>query len=339
MSKITMQEIARLAGVSLATVSRSLKNPNLVTPKTRLQVLRMMEENNYVYNAAAGDLSRRKSSVIGVTIPTTRNPIFASSTLAIQELAQEKGFSIILGNTKYDNAIEQQILQNFQERRVAGVILTGFTLHQEAFIKNLIRAGIPCLVIWEKLNGTPLSSVGFDNFKAAYGMTEYLISLRHRRIGLIIGPFSKVGRVKKRFDGYRSALEDHNIDYDSDLVIENEPVLYDGKEAMTRLMSLPHRPTAIFAASDMLAIGALSAAWELGLKVPQDVSIAGFDDIDFAAFCYPPLTTVRVPSYEIGRLAAKYLIEAIEQGSMRARHYCLETDLIIRSSCCEFSGE
>ena len=338
MSKMTMQEIARMAGVSLATVSRSLRNPNLVSPRTRQRVLAVIEESNYVYNATAGDLSRKKSSVIGVTIPTTRNPIFASSTLAIQEVAQEKGFSIILGNTKYDTGVERKILQNFQERRVSGMILTGFNLEQETLIRNIIQTGMPLLVIWEKLSEHRLSFIGFDNFRASYAMTEYLISLRHKRVALIIGLFSEIGRVKKRFEGYRSALEDRGIPYDPELVIENEPMLYNGKEAITRLMSLPNPPTAIFAASDMLAIGALSGASELGLRVPQDVSIAGFDDIDFAAYCYPPLTTIRVPSHEIGRLAAKYLIEAIEDGVMQPRHYCLDTDLIIRSSCCEFRG-
>ena len=339
MSEITMQEVARLSGVSLATVSRTIKNPHLVRPKTRKRVLRVMEEHNYVYHANAGDLSRKRSSVIGVTIPTTRNPVFAKTSLAIQEVAQENGFSIIQSPTKYDMALERQILQGFQERRVAGMILTGFTLYQEDFLKNFVRAETPCLLIWEKLDEPWLSYVGFDNFKAARSMAEYLIGLRHRRIGLIIGPYSKMGRVKKRFDGYRAALEDHDLPYEPELVIENEPVLYDGKEAMKRLMSLPHRPTAIFAASDMLAIGALSAAWELGLNVPRDVSIAGFDDIDFAAYCYPPLTTVRVPSYEIGRLAATYLIEAIKQGFMPPRHCCLDTNIVVRSSCSEFDGK
>ena len=334
MSKLTMQEIATIAGVSLATVSRTIHSPHLVSPKTRQHVLRVIEEHDYVYNATAGDLSRKKSTVIGVTIPTTKNPVFASSALAIQELAQEKGFSTILGNTKYDPAIERSLLQKFQERRMAGIILTGYTFGQEKFVRNLAQSGIPTLVIWEKPSDG-FSFVGFDNFKASYSMTEYLISLRHRRIGLIIGPFTKLGRVKQRFEGYMAALEAHEIEYDPSLVIEKEPTLGDGKEAMGRLLAMPNRPTAVFAASDMLAIGALAGAKENGLRVPRDVSLAGFDDIDFAAFCDPPLTTVRVPSRDIGRLAAKLLIEAIERDSMEIRQYCLDADLIIRGSCSE----
>ena len=334
-SKLTMQEIATIAGVSLATVSRTIHSPHLVSPKTRQHVLGVIEEHDYVYNATAGDLSRKKSTVIGVTIPTTKNPVFAGSALAIQELAQEKGYSIILGNTKYDSDIERSLLQRFQERRMAGIILTGYTLAQEKFVRNLADSGIPTLIIWEKPNDDSFSFVGFDNFKAAYSMTEYLIGLKHRRIGLIIGPFTKMGRVKQRFEGYKAALEAHEIAYDPSLVIEKEPTLGDGKEAMGRLLTLPERPTAVFAASDMLAIGALAAVKDKGLRVPRDISLAGFDDIDFAAYCDPPLTTVRVPSHEIGLLAAKILLEAIERGYLEVRQYCLDTDLIIRGSCSE----
>jgi DNA-binding LacI/PurR family transcriptional regulator len=331
--KMTMQEIARLAGVSLATVSRAIHSPGLLRPPTRQRVLQVMAEHHYVYNAAAGDLSRQRSTVIGLTVPTTRNPIFATSTLAIEERAQEKGFSIILGNTRYHPETERQLLQNFQERRVAGVILTGYAIQQEEIVRSIVASGIPCLVIWEQLPDAALDYVGFDNLAASRTMTDYLIGLGHRRIGLIIGPYSKIGRVQKRFDGYRQALQGHGLVLDPALVIENAPVLEDGREAMRRLMSLPARPTAVFAASDLLAIGALRAAKEMGLRVPQDVSLAGFDDIDFAAYCDPPLTTMRVPSHDIGHLAATVLMETIESGQPQKRRYCLNTDLIIRASC------
>lgn len=332
-SKLTMQQIARLAGVSLATVSRAVHRPELLSPVTRQKVLQVMEEQHYVYNAAAGELSRRRSTVIGVTVPTTRNPIFATSTLAIEEHAQEKGYSIILGNTRYSGEAEGQLLQSFMQRRVAGMILTGYALQQEAMIQGIVDAGIPLMVIWEQLQGSPLNFVGFDNLEAARTMTEYLIGLGHRRIGLIIGPYSKIGRVRKRYEGYCQALRQAGLALDSALVIENAPVLEDGREAMRRLMGLAHPPTAVFAASDLLAIGALRGAKEMGLRIPQQVSLAGFDDIDFAAYCDPPLTTIRVPSQEIGHLAAAFLIETLASERPQTRQYCLSTDLIIRASC------
>jgi DNA-binding LacI/PurR family transcriptional regulator len=170
-------------------------------------------------------------------------------------------------------------------------------------------------------------------------MTEYLIGLGHRRIGLIAGPYSKVGRVRKRLDGYWAALEKNDIPFDPQLVIEKEPTLIDGKDAMQRLLLFPERPTAVFAASDVLAIGALAAIREKGLRVPDDISLAGFDDIDFAAFCDPPLTTMRVPANEIGQKAVTVLMDLMENGITPVRQCCLDTDLIIRSSCREYPGD
>ena len=336
MNKLTMKHIAEMAAVSTTTVSRVFHSPQLVRSETRDRVLRISKKNKYIYNATAGDLSRKSSKVLGVLIPTAKNSIFGNSITAIQEAAQENGFSIMLGNTHYDSGIEKNLLQRFQERQIAGLILTGFNLGQEPFIKELVEMGIPCVVIWEKLDNNMISYVGFDNFKATFTMTEYLIGLKHKRIGLLIGPFTKMGRVTKRLEGYMSALEKNGIPFDPSLVIEREPTLIDGKEAMGVLLSLPEPPTAVFAASDWLAIGGLAAIKERGLHVPEDISLAGFDDIDVAAYCDPPLTTMRVPAYEMGQQAMSVLLEMINNNGTAIRQYCLETDLIIRKSCSEF---
>jgi DNA-binding LacI/PurR family transcriptional regulator len=336
MIKLTMKNIAEMAGVSTTTVSRVFHSPQLVRSETVDRVLRISKEHKYIYNATAGDLSRKSSKVFGVLIPTAKNSIFGNSITAIQEAAQENGFSIMLGNTHYDRGIEKNLLERFQERQVAGLILTGFNLGQEPIIQELIEMGIPCVVIWEKLDNNMISYVGFDNFKAAFTMTEYLISLKHKRIGLLIGPFTKMGRVTKRLKGYKSALEKNGIPFEPSLVIERVPTLFDGKEAMGALLSLPDPPTAVFAASDWLAIGGLATIKERGLRVPDDISLAGFDDIDVAAYCDPPLTTMRVPAHEMGRLAIRVLLEMINNNGTGIRQYSLETDLIIRKSCSEF---
>ena len=333
MPKVTMQEISRLAGVSPATVSRALHSPHLVRKATRERVTRVMQASDYVYNATAADLSRKRSSTIGVIIPTTRSLVFSTSLLAIQEAAQDNNYTIMAGSSKYDPAAEAALISQFQERRLAGIILTGFLKGQQELIRRLVRDGMPCIVIWDKLDDPELSYVGFDNFKATYAVTEYLIGLRHRRIGLIIGPYSKVDRVRRRLEGYLAAMQDHGIPHQPAWTIEKEPTLVDGREAMTRLMSMPERPTAVLAASDTLAVGAMAAARDLGLSIPQDVSIAGFDDIDIAAYCNPPLTTVRVPAYEIGRLAIKVVLDMARTGNLDAQRYCLDTSLVVRHSC------
>jgi DNA-binding LacI/PurR family transcriptional regulator len=151
---------------------------------------------------------------------------------------------------------------------------------------------------------------------------------------LIVGPYTKVERVRKRLEGFKSALEDNGLTFDPEMVIEKEPTLLDGKEAMGRLMSLQVRPTAVLAASDTLAVGAMAAARDLGLGIPEDVSLVGFDDIDIAAYCNPPLTTVRVPAYEIGRIAMKIILNMISDfNESRVQQYCLDTNLVIRDSC------
>jgi DNA-binding LacI/PurR family transcriptional regulator len=333
MPKVTMQEISKLAGVSSATVSRALHSPHLVRKATRERITRVMQTSGYVYNTTAADLSRRKSTTIGVIIPTTRSLVFSTSLLAIQEAAQENNYTIMAGSSKYDSMTESALISQFQERRLAGIILTGFLKGQQDLIRRLVRDGMPCVVIWDKLDDSLLSYVGFDNHKATYSITDYLIGLRHRRIGLIIGPCSKVDRVRRRLEGFLAAMQDHGIPHRPEWIIEKEPTMIDGREAMTRLMSAPERPTAVLAASDTLAVGALAAARDLGLRVPEDVSVAGFDDIDIAAYCNPPLTTVRVPAYEIGRLAVKVVIDMARTGNLEAQRYCLDTSLIVRQSC------
>ncbi len=339
MAKITMAGISKMAGVSLATVSRSIHSPHLVRKETRERISHVMEKVNYVYHATAGDLSRMRSSIIGVIIPTAKSLVFSSTLQAIQEAAQKNNFSLIAGSSQYDIGTELKLLQQFKERRLAGIILTGFVFGQKDLIKELVKGGMPCVVIWDKLDDSDLSYVGFDNFKATYMITEYLISLRHRRIGLIVGPYTKVERVKRRLEGFKAALKDHGIGYEPSLVIEKEPTLVDGKEAMRRMLSLPDRPTAVLAASDTLAVGALAAARDMQVRIPEEISLAGFDDIEVAAYCNPPLTTVRVPAYEIGQIACKILMDMISNNSRQVQQYCLDTSIIIRGSCRELAND
>jgi len=328
-----MQDIAKIANVSIATVSRTLRCPHLVSRKTRQRILECIHENDYVYNVTAGELSSRKSTVIGVLIPTTKAPLFADSILAIQERVQQQGYSVIIGNTRYDPNIEMTLLRQYQERRLAGVILTGFTSGHENCLNQIVQDGIPCVVIWETLRRPNVNYVGFDNYRASYAMTEYLISLNHRCIGLIIGPFSKIGRVRKRFEGFLDCLKANNIEPNPEWIIECEPSLLEGRESMARLMSLPKKPSAVFAASDILAIGALAGARDSGMEVPKDVSLCGFDDVEFASYCHPPLTTVHVPGYEIGRKAVDIILKLNKQKQTKTQHYCFDTEIVVRASC------
>jgi DNA-binding LacI/PurR family transcriptional regulator len=337
--RLTMQDVARLAGLSKATVSRAMHAPHLVRPATREKIKRIIEQNGYVYDALAADLSRRQTSVLGLVIPTIRSSIFAKSTIGIQEKAQAEGFAVLMANSNYDPAHEAAMIRLLQQRRVAGLILTGLEAELLPLVRGLAEQGVPCVVTWQTIDVEQISCVGFDNFKAASSATNYLLSLNHTRIGLICGPRDKAWRVRQRHDGYRAALEAHGLSYDPGLVVARDYSLMEGKEAMLRLLSLKQPPTAVFAASDVLAMGALAGAREKGLRVPEDVSLVCYDDIDFAAYCSPPLTTVRIPAYEMGQLAVKLLIDIIKGREIGPQRYTLETDLIVRASCREYKGK
>lgn len=330
-----MSHIAKMAGVSVATVSRTLNQPEKVRPELRRRILEIARQQNYVYHSAAADLKRQKSNAIGVLFPTTIGPLFAETLMAIQEEAQEHHMALIVGNTMYKRTEEARLVKQFQERRVAGIIFTGYGLGQESLIHNLVRQGVPCVVTYENLEGTEIDYVGFDNLKAAYNATNFLISMHHRRIGLIIGPYKKMGRLEKRFKGYQQALKDNGIKFDPALVVSTEPEFFEGKQAMLQLLALPKPPTAVFAVSDHLAVGALASIKQAGLNVPENISLVGFDGVEFTAYCDPPLTTVKVPAYEMGRLAAKVLLDALDQDHRVPLQYCLDTDLVVRNSCAE----
>ena len=325
-----MREVARRAEVSAASVSRALRRPATVSEDTLRRVNGAVAELGYIYNAAAADVSAGRSTVIGVLVPSVSNGLFGETLHGIQDVAMTAGFSLMQGITHYNEAIESRLLDSLLQRRVRGLILTGLTLPQEERVEKLAReTGLRVVVVWEKPRPGSVGYVGIDNRAAAAKAVNHLISLGHRRIGIIVGPYALTRRTRHRLEGYRDAMEAAGIAFDAELVIERNPEPVEGREAMERLLELHQPPTAVFAASDLLAIGALRAVHAAGLTIPNDMSIVGFDDIDLAAYQEPPLTTVRIDGYEIGRLAAQVLIGP---GDQSPRHYCLDTDLVIRSS-------
>jgi DNA-binding LacI/PurR family transcriptional regulator len=332
MAEINMREVARAAGVSIATVSRTFQTPNQVRSETREKVRKAVHKLGYIYNAAAADFTGKRSTVLGILTPKIGSSLFGDSLTAIHNTAAEKGFSVMVGCTDYDYESERRLLNHFQERRLCAIILIGYAMQNTEIINNLIESGRPCVVMWEKLESRQISYVGIDNRKAAYSATSHLLNLGHRRIGLIAGPYSLVRRVRNRWQGYRDALAEYNVPYEPELVFERTPSLVEGKVAAEQLLSQENPPTAIFAASDTLAIGAMQAIHERGYKMPRDISLVGFDDIEVASYLNPSLSSVRVDGFQIGKLAAEIAIETASNPSKTPRQYCLDTDLIVRNS-------
>ncbi len=328
---VTISDIAKLVGVSRATVSRVLNEPDKVKPETRDRVQRAMAAHDYVYNALAGGLSTKRTHTLGLVIPTITNPVFAVSTKGIQETAGRRGYSILLGSTDYSAAMEFELVKLFQVKQVDGLIFTGAPA-AETTAAYLKRCALPYVVTWSLVGEGEASCVSFDNVRAARHAVDYLVSMGHRCIGMIVGRFSETGRAERRWQGYRQSLAHHGLVEDERLVIQSEYTVAGGRAAMVQLLRLENRPTAVFCGNDILAYGAMAAVRDKGLAVGRDVSIVGFDDLDMSPVTDPPLTTVRIPGHRMGVLGAERLIDLIEGRVTGTLQQTLETDLIVRQS-------
>lgn len=329
----TLADIARLAGVSKATVSRVIHSPHLVAPKTLSRIRELMVAHSYVYDAQAAEFTKRKRSVVGLIVPTVTNSIHAALIQGIQDRCNENGLSLFIGNTDYSPERENKFLQLFLERRVLGILQAGVMTPESWTTLSEARShGIPGVILWENCSEGRFSCVGIDNYGASAMMTRYLLDLGHRELGLIVGPVSKLNRIRDRRLGFCDTLAAEGIAVSPERVVETEHSMRHGYDAAKKLLTTPERPTAIFAASDVIAFGALSYLTEVGIRVPEDVSLAGFDDLEFAAFCNPPLTTIHVPAYEMGYEGAGELVRLVSHSVEEGAGRCLDTDLVVRKS-------
>jgi LacI family transcriptional regulator, galactose operon repressor len=327
---ITINEIAEEAGVSTATVSRVFNQPNKVKKTTREAVLAAAERHHYVTHGLAGGLASRRSRLLGLVIPTVSNSIYGASTQAVQQAAQRAGYTVLVGVSDFSEEREAELIHQLVSRRVEGLILTGERRSQAVYDK-IIRNQCPFVITWKLTHSQERPSVSFDNAKATRAAVNHLLSLRHRRIGLICGHTDLNDRALQRRVAFEKTLRDAGIEPDPELMFESGFEYVEGRAAMHRMLRLNVPPTAVFCANDIQAIGALSECRETGLSVPDDMSIVGFDDLPIAQYITPKLTTVRVPAEEMGDHAARRLIAAIETGET-VLPLALSTDLIIRET-------
>ena len=328
----SMHDVSALANVSKATVSRCVNAPHIVQPATFKRVVAAMNQIGYKGNPAKADAFPKTTLIVALMIPTIRSSLFAETTYGVEKIARANNHHVLIGNSQYSAENDRAFLELWLKLPLRGLILTGFFDSNRDLVHKFAGRGIPCVITYETLANDGVNYVGVDNFEASYRATEYLMSLGHRDIASILGPFSGIRRTRRRLDGYVAALSGGGLDRRDEYIIETEPTLRDGKEAAARLLSLDEPPTAIFCAGDALAMGAIAQIKDAGLKVPDDISVMGFDDIEFAAFCDPPLTTMKLPSYEMGQLAMKIFLDTDRTGTPH-RQYRLKTDLVIRHSC------
>ena len=329
----TIHEVAKRAGVSTATVSRVMSGPKqAVSPETRERVLRVVATLGYEPNAAAKNLRTLKSGKILVTVPDISNPFFSLILQGIEEAAVREGYSVLLGDTQHDAKREERYALMLRKKEADGLVFLGHRLPKEAarLVNDTVRGCAPIVNGCEFSPRLGVPSVHIDNAKAAYEAMDHLYSLGHRRIGVVTGPLvSPLSRdrlhgtmLRARAAGARNTL----------CVMHGDFSIESGADACDRLIEKPDRPTAVFCFNDEMAIGAIEAAARRGVHVPDDLSVVGFDDIRFARYLRPPLTTIAQPMREIGEGCVRLLLEILRGNTIAPVSVTLAHQLVIRSS-------
>ncbi len=330
----TIADIAVRCNVSKATVSRVLHSPHLVKAPTRALVENALRESGYIYNAAAGDLARRGNSFVGLIVAGLEDASFGDIVRSLQSMTMEH--DMLIGDTTYSPFVEARLLQRMTERRAAGVVMISHCIGAEPAIREAQAKGTPVLLLWNLPEAEDLNFIAFDNSLAVSQAADHLIELGHRRIGLVVGPYDRLLGARQRVDGLKVSLKKHGLPMDYRYVIMADSGFTPeaGRLAMTRLLEISPRPTAIILAGDILGVGAYAAVRQAGLRIPTDISLITLDDIDFAPHMDPPLTTVHLPTHEMGRLAGQYLAKVLN-GEQDVCRICLPTSLMPRGSTAE----
>lgn len=329
----TMKDVAREAGVSINTVSRALNGKPDVNEDTKKRILEIADKLNYVPNFLAKGLVTKNTRTIGVIVSDNTDPFFATIVKGIEDFARSKGYNIILCNTDEKYEREEEAVRLLREKQVDGLLITLAPAQKErADILELKRAGTPFVLLNRHMDDVMTDYVINDNVYGAYLAVSHLVKSGHKRVGYISGP-SQISSVRERLEGYKKALFEDNIEFDNSLVKESNLKMEDGHRLMKEFLELENRPTAVFTYSDLLAIGALKALKEAKLKVPKDMALVGYDDIEFSSLLEVPLTTVHQPRYRIGEEGARILISRIEKkDSEGLQQIVLKPELVIRES-------
>ena len=326
----TLQDVATAAKVSTATVSRCLNFPDQVKEKTRTKVLKAIKMLSYSPNFGARAMASRRTETIGAIIPTMENAIFARGLQAFQDELHLHGFTMLVASTSYREDIEEEQIRALVGRGAYALLLIGHARSPDIY-RFLEAQAVPALVTWAFDTSLSRPSIGFDNQKAMCRMAKKVIDLGHRNLALVSAETILNDRAKARQLGIEDAMVAANFCAKTLHVVKTTYGIEEGATAFEQVMKAAPQTTAVFCGNDVLAVGALRRARELGFKVPQDVSIIGFDDIELAEIAYPALTTVHVPHREMGRRAAEALIKLLNKGT-QIEAVELEASLVFRDT-------
>jgi LacI family transcriptional regulator len=327
---VGLRKVAEIAGVSTATVSRAMNNPELVSTELKERVASVVERLGWVPDGAARALATRRTGAIGAVFPTLTHGDFARAIDGLQKELARLGYTLLLACSDYDSEQEYRQVRKFVERGVDAILLVG-ELHHSDLKPFLARNDTPLLNMFVYNPATHGTSIGPDNHKALYRLTRHLIDLGHVGFGVIAQDSSTNDRAKARNEGIRDALAEQGLAVRPDHFVVGRWTIREGRELFRRIVSHDPRPTAVICGNGYLAVGAMLESQHLGIRVPEEMSIVGYDDIEIMAELPIPVTTVRVLSDEVGRRAGRH-VAALLEGRAEATEFECDAEIVLRAS-------
>ena len=334
MKKSTIYDVAKIAGVSPSTVSRVMNAPEIVAEDTRQKVMNSVKELAYIPNMIAANMPRRRTNYIGLIIPDITNIFFSNLVRGVQDVCEKHGYSVLVVNSDDSQGKEGRYLKLLYSRRVDGVILTVAGYREKKFPEEelFLLKKMNIVLIDREINGMMAPIVKVNNFTGAYSAVKYLLAMGHKKIMYLAG-IEGTRTNQEREKGYLSALKKAHINWKKEMTADFrlDTAYQKIMHYWLKLKNLDELPTAIFAANDLMAIGALKAFTQIKIRVPEDISIIGFDNIPFSDCTYPPLTTIAQPTYQMGQKAVETLLRLIDKKKIK-KSVEFETKLIERDS-------
>ena len=325
----TMKDIARLAQVSTSTVSHVINGSRFVSDEIREKVMRIVVELNYTPSYIARSLKVKATKTIGLLVTATNNPFFSEVMAGVEQYCQKNQYNLIIATTGGDAKRLQQNLQTLIHKQVDGVLLMCGDSRFQADMELTVPLPLVVMDWWfTELNADKILE---NSERGGYLATKSMVDVGHQKIGIITGNLRK-SVAKNRLQGYKKALSEANIVLNPDWIVESHFDFEGGIVGAQKLLSLSDRPTAIFCCSDTIAIGAYQAIQNQGLRIPQDISIMGYDDIELARYLFPSLSTISQPKAELGKLAVETLLQRIQEPNENYRTLVLEPTCILRES-------
>lgn len=308
--KADIVTVAQVAGVSPATVSRAMNHPDLVNPATRKKIETAIRKTGYIRNRAAQTMHGRRSATLGLVVPTVNYSIFAELVQSFNDAVSDLGFTLLLATHNYDLRTEYKVIRKLLEHRVDGIALIGLD-HSEDTYKLFKSQNVPVIAVWSYSETSRISCIGSDNREAGQLAARHILSLGHRRIGFIFPPTTENDRARGRFEAARDVLHDAGIECPDTWAVQSLYSIAYSKAACLELLERNLSLTALICGNDVIAQGAIAAALEMGLRIPQDISIIGIGDFVGSGDMFPALTTIRIPAQEIGARAGQNLVQSI----------------------------